>query len=52
MFNVRVTVVPVLAASLTLAAAAGPDGRPRARDLGIAPGVFPPGALDAITDVP
>jgi D-aminopeptidase len=25
--------------------------RPRARDLGIAPGVFPPGPLDAITDV-
>ncbi len=25
--------------------------RPRARDLGVAPGVFPPGALDAITDV-
>jgi D-aminopeptidase len=28
------------------------EGRPRARDLGIAPGVFPPGPLDAITDVP
>jgi D-aminopeptidase len=27
------------------------DARPRARDLGIAPGVFPPGPLDAITDV-
>jgi D-aminopeptidase len=52
MFNVRVTVVPFLAASLALAAAAGPEGRPRARDLGVAPGVFPPGALDAITDVP
>src|SRR5213594_1112638 len=25
--------------------------RPRARDLGVAPGVFPPGPLDAITDV-
>jgi D-aminopeptidase len=25
--------------------------RPRARDLGIAPGVFEPGALNAITDV-
>jgi D-aminopeptidase len=25
--------------------------RPRARDLGIAPGIYPPGALDAITDV-
>jgi D-aminopeptidase len=52
MFNLRVTILPFLAASLTLAAAAGPDGRPRARDLGVAPGVFPPGALDAITDVP
>ncbi len=52
MFDLRVTIVPLFAASLTLAAAAGPDGRPRARDLGVAPGVFPPGALDAITDVP
>jgi D-aminopeptidase len=26
-------------------------GRPRARDLGISPGVFPPGPLNAITDV-
>src|SRR5579884_3370099 len=26
-------------------------GRPRARNLGLAPGVFPPGALNAITDV-
>ncbi len=26
-------------------------GRPRARDLGIEPGVFPPGPLNAITDV-
>src|ERR1044071_6194245 len=27
------------------------SGRPRARDLGLAPGVFPPGPLNAITDV-
>jgi D-aminopeptidase len=27
------------------------DGRPRARELGIAPGVFQPGPLNAITDV-
>ena len=27
------------------------DGRPRARDLGIAPGALPPGPLNAITDV-
>ena len=31
--------------------AAETAARPRARDLGIAPGVFPPGPLDAITDV-
>lgn len=29
-----------------------PQPRPRARDLGIAPGVFAPGPLNAITDVP
>jgi D-aminopeptidase len=29
----------------------GAQGRPRARDLGIEPGVFPPGPLNAITDV-
>ena len=28
-----------------------PEPRPRARDLGLAPGVFPPGSLNAITDV-
>lgn len=39
-----------LVLGLALAAeAAGP--RPRARELGIAPGVFPPGPLNAITDV-
>lgn len=32
-------------------AMAAAQGRPRARDLGIAPGVLPPGALNAITDV-
>jgi D-aminopeptidase len=26
--------------------------RPRARDIGVAPGILPPGALNAITDVP
>jgi len=31
--------------------AAEPEPRPRAREIGIAPGVFPPGALNAITDV-
>lgn len=33
------------------AIAAGQSGRPRARDLGLSPGVFPPGAWNAITDV-
>jgi D-aminopeptidase len=37
---------------MLLAAAAPADAeRPRARDLGVAPGVFPPGAANAITDV-
>ena len=31
--------------------AAEPEARPRAREIGLAPGVFPPGALNAITDV-
>jgi D-aminopeptidase len=39
----------VLAA--TVAFAADSPSRPRARDIGVAPGVFPPGPLDAITDV-
>ena len=41
-------------AAVLLAAVAGSnaqDRRPRARDLGIAPGVFEPGPLNAITDV-
>jgi D-aminopeptidase len=33
------------------ATATAPAARPRARDIGLAPGVFPPGALNAITDV-
>lgn len=32
-------------------AADGLSSRPRIRDLGVSPGVFPPGPLDAITDV-
>src|SRR4051812_28340995 len=40
-----VAAVAALAASLTA------QNRARARDLGIAPGVHPPGALNAITDV-
>jgi D-aminopeptidase len=47
----------VIRASLGLAAfacalaAAAAEERPRARDLGLVPGVFAPGPLDAITDV-
>lgn len=41
----------VLVMMASLVAAAQDGGRPRARDLGIAPGVFPPGPLNAITDV-
>jgi D-aminopeptidase len=43
-----------IAAALAIAAtvpAAGQDARPRARDLGLAPGVSQPGAGNAITDV-
>src|SRR5436305_15206206 len=36
---------------LLLLPLAGQSGRPRARDLGLSPGVFPPGPLNAITDV-
>jgi D-aminopeptidase len=40
------------AAVLAIGAASQPSsGRPRARDLGIAPGTLPTGALNAITDV-
>jgi len=42
--------IPALSA-LSVITAAGPEARPRSRDIGLAPGVFPPGALDAITDV-
>ena len=48
----------LLIAGLMLAAAgpspdtAAPEpARPRLRDLGVTPGIFPPGALNAITDV-
>jgi D-aminopeptidase len=39
------------AALLALLAVSAQSPRPRARDLGLAPGVFPPGPLNAITDV-
>jgi D-aminopeptidase len=44
--------VPALRILILLAVALeGQTDRPRARDLGLAPGVFPPGSLNAITDV-
>jgi D-aminopeptidase len=46
-----VTIAVATATTLPVITAAGPEVRPRARDIGLAPGVFPPGALDAITDV-
>jgi D-aminopeptidase len=46
-----VTFAVTAVTTLPVITAAGPEARPRARDIGLAPGVFPPGALDAITDV-
>ena len=45
--------LPLLLVVISVSALApvSPPPRPRARDLGLAPGVFPPGPLDAITDV-
>jgi D-aminopeptidase len=47
----RVMAASVAAGLGVTAAAQAPDSRPRARDLGLAPGVFTPGPLNAITDV-
>jgi len=46
----RLTCLALLLFASTLGSASNSE-RPRARDLGIAPGVFPPGPLNAITDV-
>ena len=43
-------ILTAAACLLTVALVSG-QGRPRARDLGVAPGVYTPGALNAITDV-
>ena len=43
----RALAIPILLAALL----AAQSDRPRARDLGLSPGVFPTGALNAITDV-
>jgi D-aminopeptidase len=45
------TVSAVAASSLASGQASATGERPRARDLGLAPGVFHPGAANAITDV-
>jgi D-aminopeptidase len=45
-----VVALGLLAAAL--GATPNPPGRPRARDIGITIGVFPPGPINAITDVP
>jgi D-aminopeptidase len=49
----RLVIVLLAGAVVFAIATAGgsQEKRPRARDLGIEPGVFPPGALNAITDV-
>jgi D-aminopeptidase len=46
------TATIVLAALLPALIVVTAQSRPRARDLGLAPGVLPPGPLNAITDVP
>jgi D-aminopeptidase len=46
-----VTSVAMFVAVSISGAAQQPSARPRARDLGIAPGIFAPGARNAITDV-
>jgi len=44
-------VIGLIAGSFLLTAVAAEDLKPRARDIGIAPGILSPGALNAITDV-
>ena len=43
--------LPALCVALVISQSGAQSERPRARDLGLAPGVFPPGPLNAITDV-
>jgi D-aminopeptidase len=49
--DLLVSSLSTLAGAALVSGEAPASGRPRARDLGLAPGVFPPGALNAITDV-
>jgi len=46
----RIAAAMLLLGGTAMAQGSG-DARPRARDLGIEPGVFPPGPLNAMTDV-
>ena len=47
----RIVSLMVIGAALPAALLLAQTARPRARELGLAPGVYPPGALNAITDV-
>lgn len=47
-----IEIVAFVFALLTLSVSALAEPRPRARDLDVTPGIFPPGKLNAITDVP
>jgi D-aminopeptidase len=47
----RTAILWIFALVLALPARAAEDGRPRIRDLGVAPGILPAGPLNAITDV-
>jgi len=47
----RTSLLILMIATTSLAAQSAEGGRARARDLGVAPGIFKPGALNAITDV-
>src|SRR5436853_6761666 len=44
-------IICLVAVIAAVAALVGAEKRPRAREIGLAPGVFPPGPLNAITDV-
>ena len=46
-----VRTVWIIAVLASVAVAAQDGNRPRAREIGVAPGVFPPGPLNAITDI-
>src|SRR5215216_396812 len=47
----RICLLPAAAIVTVLTAAIGAQSNPRARDIGVAPGVHAPGPLNAITDV-